>query len=66
MKNIKLPKNIILPKGVILKEAPSKIDLFGVWYEYIIPIGNDNTASFLISEDDLKAINELEPEVSIL
>ena len=39
--------------------APTKTERFGVWFESIIGIGNDNIASICIDDGALQALNKI-------
>ena len=48
-----------LIRGHDLVEAPTKTERFGKHYEFIIGIGNDETATIILSDDALKALSDI-------
>ena len=62
---ISLPKTIIVPAGIVLKEAPESTTRAGVWYEYIIEIGNNEVAYLTLPDSAVRALTVLPPTVTI-
>jgi len=51
-----------LIRGMDLIEAPTKTERFGVHYEFIIEIGNDETASIILTKEALEALSKITEE----
>jgi len=60
-----LKRNIFIPANIILSSAPLERHYIEKHYELIIGIGNNHYATLTISESALRAVNSLEPDVSI-
>ncbi len=57
-KRLRLPRTIHIPKGIVLYSI-------GLDYELMISIGNNHVAKLSISEDALRVLTSLEPDISI-
>lgn len=58
-------RNLLIPSEAKLIDAPSKIEYFGKHYEMVIAIGKHHTASLIISEEALNALNEYKNQPSV-
>lgn len=62
----KIPKTIIIPKGTKLSSVPTRIHFVEDVYELVIGIGKDHVAYLYLDQDALKALEEEEPQTTIL
>lgn len=60
----KLQRTMVIPRGAKFEQAPETVEYCSPHYELVIGIGNDYTASLILTEGALREINRGE-ELSI-
>lgn len=54
-------EDIVIPAGTVLKPAPTKTERCVPYFETVLGVGPNNTATFTLSEEALTAMGSIVP-----
>lgn len=62
-RKLALTRNLIIPQGTIGSGAPNKVEFAenAEWYEFSIPIGDNETAFLYITKDAIRDLQLINP-----